>query len=242
MKQMLLVGVIAALVTVPSARASFTYTFTENALIPDGSAVGASFTHQLTDAGPALAGRITDVNVTLNLSGGYNGDLYAYLVHDTGFTVLVNRIGRSGTSGPGYAGSSLHVSLDDQGLLGNIHTYGGGALTAPDGPPATPAFSYQPDGRNVSPTTGNMTPLGTTELSSFNDLAGSGNWTLYVADVSATDQSMLTSWSLEIAAVPEPASLLEGSVAVLFLGGGLAFVRLRARTPRQVPVVPGLLT
>jgi hypothetical protein len=41
-------------------------------------------------AGPT----ITDVNVGLQLSGGWNGDLYAYLVHSSGFAVLLNRVGR----------------------------------------------------------------------------------------------------------------------------------------------------
>jgi hypothetical protein len=235
MKKALVLTMMTVLALAQSAQASFTYTFNENALIPDGSMSGAAFTHQLTEVGSALPGPIQDLNVTLSLSGGYNGDLYAYLVHDTGFTVLLNRIGRSGTSGPGYAGSTLHVSLDDQGLLGNIHTYGGGALTAPDGPPATPAYSYQPDGRNVNPLTGNMTPLGTTALSSFQNLLGTGNWTLFVADVSATDQSTLTSWTLEIAAVPEPASLVEGAVAVLFLGGLLGLHRIKGAKAQPRP-------
>ena len=34
--------------------------------------------------------------MTLNLSGGWNGDLYAYLVHNSGFAVLLNRVGRNG--------------------------------------------------------------------------------------------------------------------------------------------------
>jgi subtilisin-like proprotein convertase family protein len=235
MKKAIFLSAVALLALAQTAQASFSYNFIENAVIPDGDLNGAAFTHQLTDVGGALPGAITDLNVTLNLSGGYNGDLYAYLVHSTGFTVLLNRIGRSGTSGPGYSGSSLYVSLDDAGALGDIHTYGGGALTPPDGPPATSAASYQPDGRTADPLTGNMTPLGSTTLSSFNGLLGTGAWTLYLADVSGGDVSTLNSWTLEIAAVPEPASWLEASVAVLFLGGALGLYRLKGKKV-QLPV------
>ena len=69
---------------------------------------------------------------------------------------------------------------------------------------------------------GNPTAL----LSSFNGLNANGNWTLYIADVSGGSVSTLTSWTLEIAAVPEPGSLVEGAVAVLFLGG-IGLYRLR---------------
>ena len=238
MKKAIFLSAVALLALARPAQASFTYTFTENAVIPDGSLVGAAFTHQLTEQGPALPGAITDLNVTLNLSGGWNGDLYAYLVHSSGFTVLLNRVGRSGTSGPGYGDAGMDVKLDDlatvaNGGLGDIHTYGTGPTTQ-DG---TLAKSYTPDGRNVDPLTGNMTPLGhyDTALSSFNTLLGTGGWTLFVADVSGGGVSTLNSWTLEIAAVPEPASLIEGSVAVLFLGGVIGLYRLRTAKARPLP-------
>jgi hypothetical protein len=89
---------------------------------------------------------------------------------------------------------------------------------------------YQPDGRNVNPLTpGSVlgsTPS-TTPLSSFNGLNPSGNWTLFIADVSGGDVSTVTSWGLDIASVPEPASLVEGSVAVLFLGVTIGLYRLK---------------
>jgi hypothetical protein len=216
----------------PLARADFSGTFGPSSpgwqnggVIPDGSFVGWSDTRAVS----GLAGAITDVTVTLNLSGGWNGDLYAYLTHGDGFAVLLNRVGRSGTSGLGYGDAGMNVTLDDTALV-NIHNYEGGFV---------PTLSYQSDGRNVNPVTGNLTPLGSgpaTLSAAFGGMTtGNGNWTLFVADVSGGDVSTVTSWGLEIAAVPEPASLIEGSVAVLFLGGVVwLYRRKRAKAQPQL--------
>ena len=194
----------------------YAHTFSAGAVIPDGDLGGWSDTHLL---GGLSTAPISDVNVGLNLSGGWNGDLYAYLVHNSGFAVLLNRVGRGPGNELGYDTAGMNVTLDATAVLGNIH-----AVSAPAG-------SYQPDGRNIGPLTaaanfndsGNPTAL----LSSFNGLNANGNWTLYIADVSGGGVSTLTSWTLEIAAVPEPASLVEGAVAVLFLGGVIGLYRLR---------------
>jgi subtilisin-like proprotein convertase family protein len=231
MKRTTLMMAVLLLALARPAQADFVRTFStgfqNGGVIPDGRLTGWSDTRNVVGA---PAGTITDVSVTLNLSGGWNGDLYAYLVHNSGFAVLLNRVGRSGTSGPGYGSTPMNVRLDDAGALGDIHTYGGGALTPPGVSP-TLATSYQPDGRNVDPLTGNLsTAARTALLSSFNGLNTSGGWTLFIADVSGGDVSTLNSWTLgitEIAAVPEPASLIEGSMAVLFLGGVIGLYRLR---------------
>src|SRR5947207_12143201 len=63
-----------------------------NKVIPDGSATGVADTRRIIAPGISS---ITGVQVQLTIEGGLNGDLYCYLVHDTGFVVLVNRPGRS---------------------------------------------------------------------------------------------------------------------------------------------------
>jgi subtilisin-like proprotein convertase family protein len=222
MKRLSLVTVAAVAALVQSAQADFVFNsgFQNGGVIPDGSLTGWSDTRTVS----GLSGPITDVNVGLELTGGWNGDLYAYLVHSSGFTVLLNRVGRGSSSSTGYGDHGMNVTLDDAATL-NIHTYGGGGV--PSGP-------YQPDGRNISPlaSTGDFasaTP--TTSLSSFNGLDPNGSWTLFIADVSGGDISTLATWTLalDVAAVPEPASLIEGTVAVLFLGGVVALYRLRGR-------------
>lgn len=57
----------------------------------------------------------------------------------------------------------------------------------------------------------------------FGDLNPNDTWTLYFADTVAGDQSTLNSWSLQITAVPEPATLALG----VFSGGLLLVAGLR---------------
>jgi subtilisin-like proprotein convertase family protein len=221
MKKATFLTAILLLALARSAQADFVSTMTANSgfanggVIPDGSLTGWSDTRSVSGIG-----NISDVSVTLNLSGGWNGDLYAYLVHGSGFSVLLNRVGVTANGSPGYGTAGMNVTLSDAAVLGNIHS-----VLAP-----VSGGIYQPDGRNVNPLTpGSVlgsTPS-TTPLSSFNGLNPSGNWTLFIADVSGGDVSTVTSWGLDIASVPEPASLVEGSVAVLFLGGTIGLYRLK---------------
>src|ERR1035441_7780593 len=52
---------------------------------PSGVAYGLSFA--------ATGLQISDIKVTLDISGGWNGDLYAYLSHGSSYSVLLNRVG-----------------------------------------------------------------------------------------------------------------------------------------------------
>ena len=229
MKKGTLVIAILLLALARSAQADFVQTFStgfqNGGVIPDGRLTGWSDTRNVVGA---PSGPITDVSVTLNLSGGWNGDLYAYLVHSSGFAVLLNRVGRSAANGPGYGTAGLNVTLNDTAALGNIHF-----VSAP-----VAGGIYRPDGRNIDPRSPGGTLAGTTPtalLSSFNGLNANGNWTLFIADVSGGDVSTVTSWGLDIAAVPEPGSAMEGGVAVLFLGGVIGFCRLKGARSRSLP-------
>jgi subtilisin-like proprotein convertase family protein len=227
MKHFMLVTTVAVVAVVRSAQADFNFTyntgFQNGQVIPDGSLTGWSDTRVVS----GQAGNITSVSVGLNLSGGWNGDLYAYLVHDSGFAVLLNRVGRTDANGAGFSTGGMNVMLSDALGAGNIH----GVATPTSG------GAYQIDGRNISPlSSGSLFSSTSPEamLSSFNGQSANGNWTLFIADVSGGDQSTLQSWTLEVAAVPEPASIVEGSVAVLFLGGVIGLYRLKG--PKQQPV------
>src|SRR5437016_2398484 len=70
-----------------------------NKVIPDGSAMGVTDTRKINF--PEIAS-ITDIQVQLTIEGGLNGDFYCYLVHDSGFVVLVNRPGLSSANPIGY--------------------------------------------------------------------------------------------------------------------------------------------
>ena len=235
MKRTTLIIAVLLLALARPAVAGFVFDsgFQNGGVIPDGNLTGWSDTRTLSGAPISIPNG--GVSVTLNLSGGYNGDLYAYLVHNSGFAVLLNRVGRGtgvGDSVPGYGDAGMNVVLKDGGSLGNIHAYGGGVV--PSG-----SF-YAPDGRNISPlaTVGSFdSGYATALLSSFNGLDANGSWTLFIADVSGGDVSLskVESWGLDIAAVPEPASIIEGGIAVLFLGGVVAVYRLRGAKLRPLP-------
>src|SRR5438552_859286 len=94
--------------------------FQNAGLIPDGNTAGWFDTRTLSGiANP----EITDVNVSLNFSGGYSGDFYAYLAHGSGFSVLLNRVGRATGNSSGYGDAGLNLVFDDNASNGDIHSY-----------------------------------------------------------------------------------------------------------------------
>src|SRR5262245_12759647 len=80
-----------------SSRAD-TFTYSVGATIPDGNLNGVQNSQVIT----GLSGPITDLNVTLQISGGFNGDFYAFLTHDNATVILLNRVGRNSTHQVGY--------------------------------------------------------------------------------------------------------------------------------------------
>src|SRR5437762_12909329 len=113
-KSLMVAAMVAALAQ--SARSDFSIDFTsgfqDSGSIADGSLFGWQDTRLLS----VPFNTIQDVNVRINLSGGWNGDLYAYLVHNSGFSVLLNRVGRSLAEGTsfGYSDAGMNVTFDDQ--------------------------------------------------------------------------------------------------------------------------------
>lgn len=189
-----------------------------NQLIPDGSPTGLASAINISGQTASVA----DITVNLDITGSWNGDLYAYLVHGGGFAVLLNRVGSTPTDIYGYGDSGMNVSFNDNAAGGNIHYY---QLVTTPAAGTQLTGTWAPDGRNVSPysVTGTETP--TALLSSFSDLDVNGSWTLFVADVSGGDLNYLTSWGLEIdtiTTVPEPAWC--GALA------GMALLALLARS------------
>jgi subtilisin-like proprotein convertase family protein len=218
MKQISLAALIVALgVWGAGAQTTLSLTNTVNSAVPDGNASGLSSARTVNGTG-AL---VQNVSLTLDISGGYNGDLYAYLTHDGGgFVVLLNRAGRTAGDSFGYSDAGLSLTLSDAGA-NNIHFYqnfspafnGSGQLTG----------LWQPDGRNVDPATVDGTETPDTSFASFNGQNADGDWTLFLADLSSGQTSTLNSWVLTIQTVPEPAT------AALIGLGGLALLFRRRR-------------
>lgn len=171
-----------------------------NLTIPDGNPSG--ITSMLNVSG--LGSSLSDITVTLNLSGGHNGDLYGYLSCNGILVTLLNRVG-TGSGGSiqqtfGFSTAGFNnVALNDAGTGGNIH----GVANPVSG------ISYTADGGS---------------LASFNGLNPNGAWTLFFADQSGGNASTLNGWSLDITAVPEPVNV----AMVMFGAGFVGFGALRA--------------
>jgi subtilisin-like proprotein convertase family protein len=219
MKRLLItVSAFALLLSLPvhaAVTTNFTYNsgFANGGYVPDNDLSGWSDTHTLSGftGGMALVDNIT---VTLNISGGWNGDLYGYLVHvdennNSGFVVLLNRVGTPGyTYGYGEAGFN-NVTLSDVSGT-SIQNYGGSSSAA------------------AALSTGTYGSAGGTLNTSYDGLTVNGSWTLFLADMSSGDISLVNSWTLGITAVPEPTTW-----AMIIFGtllGGWHFARRLRRT------------
>lgn len=195
-------------------------TLTVNQQIADGNAVPYQTSFTKTDI-PIPDGELTPalrgVEVSLNISGGFNGDLYGYLTFqsvDSSVTTitLLNLVGT--TVSPydplGYRDAGMIVTLSDLGAT-SIHSYGGngGAQFNPG------STKYSADGGSFA---------------DFNDLNANGTWTLNLADLSGGDTSFstLVSWSLNLEVVPEPTTWAAIIFGTMFAGVQLTrYVRSR---------------
>ena len=198
-----------ALVLLPlAANAATTYsnTWTVNSTVPDNDDAGYSNTRNLTTLDIT---EITSVTVELTFGGGFNGDLYGYLVHGSGFAVLLNRPGRDSATPDGSATVGMDVTFDDA-AASDLHTTiptSGGAVNG----------TYQPDGRTTDPllvVAGDPRPA---MLASFSGLDANGNWTLFLADQSAGGTSTLQSWTLTVTGIPEPSAAWLGLACPVIL-------------------------
>ena len=227
---------IIPLVACASASAA-TFVFNPNLPIPDNSILGVANTQTIAMA----PGFITNVKLSLNIAGSpnpsnaFNGDFYAYLQHSSGFSVLLDRTGRTASNPFGYSDSGFEVIFDDAALHGDIHAYrdlvnpAGGALTG----------TWQPDGRLTNPNNALRTDPRPALLSSFNGLNPNGAWTLFVADVSPIGTGTLKSWTLDltVAPIPEPGTVAFG---ILLLGVCAGARRRRVGKRVRVPCAAGL--
>ena len=108
--------------------AIFTTNFTvAGGIVPDARMVG--FVSRQSVSG--IAGIVTNVSVRLNITNGYNGDLFGYLVGPGGgYTLLLNRVG-TGSGGAaqtlyGFADPGFNITLIDGVGNTNIHAANGG--------------------------------------------------------------------------------------------------------------------
>ena len=146
---------------------------------------------------------ITKVKATLKLSGTWNGDMYCYLVHSSGRTVLLNRVGRRAASSLGYGDEGFDVTFDD--AANDIHTYRVQVTGNQSVPiPGVLTNVWAPDARTSSPYSVLDTDSRPALLSSFNGLNPNGEWILFVADLESGDIFTLDNWGLEITGYTPP--------------------------------------
>ena len=119
------------------------FTNNANTAIPDGNPVG--YVSTLTVSGLT---NVSSIQVTLDITGGFNGDLYAYLVGPNGgFAVLLNRSGVNSGSTYGYNNTGFQVTFSDTAAY-DIHNY---QLHTPTYISGALQGTWQPDGGNINP-------------------------------------------------------------------------------------------
>jgi autotransporter-associated beta strand protein len=181
--------------------------WTPSTLVPDNNPVGVTDTRNVTFDAAAV---ITGLEVRLNLSGGWNGDLYGSLVHDSGFTVLLNRPGNTLSNPAGSGSSGMNVTFSDSAAT-DIHTGipNSGFVTG----------TWQPDARTADPLAVTNTSPRSAFLSSFNEAPVQGNWTLFLADNAAADTSTLNGWGLTIFSEIRPFAIWDSNSNTTGIGG-----------------------
>jgi len=217
MKHIFSTIVACMLTTAAWAQQSWSTNVTANTLVPDNDFNGLASSFSVS----GLSGAISYVTVTLDVTGGYNGDLYASLVGlNGGFAVLLNRIGVGAANTNGYSDAGFNITLSDSAANGNIHDYelvlnpSGGQLTG----------IWAPDGRNIDPQSAASafdSAAVTATLSSFIGNGANGTWGFFIADLSPGGQSTLVSYGVTILTVPEPQTWMIAGMAALF--GGFMF-------------------
>lgn len=189
--------------------------WTPNMAIPDGDASGLIDSRTVSLA-PSQT--ITDLKVHLTIAGtgegAFNGDYFVSLQHDSGYTVLLNRAGSRAGRPAGYGDNGFSdVVFADSAPGGDVHVYrqtlGGShlsALTDGLGMALPLTASWSPDGRTADPSLVRDTSPRQAMLDSFRGLPASGQWTLFIADLSGGGTGQLAGWGLEmhVTPVPEP--------------------------------------
>jgi subtilisin-like proprotein convertase family protein len=196
--------------------ATNSYTFNIGATLPDNSVAGFTYATNLAVAPDPIS--ISNLLVSVDISGGRNSTLYVYLKGPNGaLAILLNSVGVSQGNSTGYKDTGVDVTFSDSATNGSIHFY----QNNPGYPQDLNANGqitglWQPDGENISPQSPakDFTGAQTAMLSSFQNTDPNGTWTLFAEEEGHGGPTVLNSLSLEIVTVAEPPT-----VALCGLGG-----------------------
>jgi len=221
--KMWIILLLAAGVTALHGQVSETNSFTGvNLAIPDGNPAGV--TDARTNITSDIA-HITSLQVQLNIASDFNGDLYVYLRHGSGLTVLLNRPGRTAANPYGYDDAGFNVTFSDS-ATNDVHSYRL-ITTPPKGLPLT--GTWQPDARYTDPTAVTDASLRTTFLSEFDGLPARGAWVLFLAGLEYGGTDTLNSWTLQITGTPYiPPYITWSNPAPIGYGTALSAAQLNA--------------
>src|SRR5205085_10360010 len=111
----------------------------------------------------------------------------------SGFSILLNRAGKTLGNPFGYGDAGFNVTLDDAAANGDIHSYQNFVV-----PVGQLTGTWAPDGRNVDPATAIDLSPRTALLSSFNGTEPNGQWVLFIAVVVSGDVRTLVRWEFQI--------------------------------------------
>lgn len=209
---------------------TFTTNIAVNTAIPDNSTLGLASRIEL----PPNLGIVTNVRVSLVVTGGWNGDLYGYLSHGPHLAVLLNRVGRDTNNAIGYGDRGFGVTFDDAATNGDVHVYRQ-MLHGSHAIPLAGALTntWEPDARATPPHSALATDPRTAPLGVFQGANAGGAWTLFLADLERFDRSTLLNWTLELetetgvtfAAPPDVATVADpGQCSAAAVGLGDPFI------------------
>lgn len=206
--------ILILLLAAPWAQATLTQVDT-GGVIPAGNPVGSVFTATFSGTdGLNPYPTVSQLTVNLNITGGYNGDLYAYLIAPNGtLVVLMNQPGVA-VNGFGAYGAGMNITLQDGATAnGSIQNVTSGSVLS---------GTYNAAG-------------GSTALSAFDGSQVNGVWTLYFADLASGTGSPTLTWSIGLTPVPEPVELALGLFAAMLLAlAGLKWICRSAVTSQPL--------
>lgn len=211
LKKLLILAALGGWVTGAQAVVlDFTFNPGDRGTVPDGDLTGWSDSRVVSGVEHVIG----SMTVSLQIQGGWNGDLYGYISHGGDTVVLLNRVGKDAGNPLGYADTGLDVTFMDSAAT-DIHKYQTVSYTL-DSQGALMG-NWKPDGRNVNP----LLVQGTeaqSGLSKFNGKNANGAWTLFLADFCAggAGEAKVVSWSLQVQPVPEPIHVALGIFGGLF--------------------------